>query len=147
MKSYCLFVLCLFGCNISIAHKQTKNPELINPLLNDMPNSLSGYSDTANNINASYHRINWSIGFEYASKKLSGPVTACFTTIVDGANTLAFGLDRNYFNNANLVVKHHGITYTNPFLSTGFINIPTITTSVIEPSATLDFITVTTTAT
>ena len=97
--------------------------------------SFSGQSGTGANINVVYHRINWTIDPNSATKTITGTVVTYFKTIAANVATITLDLNTTSFNNGSLSVTYHGTTCTKASAS----NILTITLpSTIVTSGTLD---------
>ena len=89
--------------------------------------SSSGFSGTGANIDVYYHRANWTIDPNSASKIITGTVTTYFKTTQANVSTINFDLNKASFNNVSLVVTYHGIPCARSFPSSGFVNILNIT--------------------
>lgn len=101
----------------------------------------TGHSGTGDNIDVKYHRINWNINPDNP-KRISGDVTTYFKTTKNNVNSISFDLNKASFNNANLIVKYHGITCSKSFPSSGYADILTITLPVTLANNTLDSVTI-----
>lgn len=88
---------------------------------------FTGFSGTGANIDVLYHRINWTINPNDASKNITGTVTTYFRTLVFSVSTLSFDLNKNSFNNGALAVTYHGTPCATSFPATGSVNILNIT--------------------
>lgn len=100
---------------------------------------FTGFSGTGANINVVYHRINWTIDPNDATKTVTGRVTTYFTTLVPGVSTLSFDLNKNSFNNGALSVTYHGTPCATSFPASGSVNILNITLPfTISATGTLD---------
>ena len=103
--------------------------------------SSTGYSGTGANINVVYHRCDWTIDPNSATKTITGTVTTYFKTTQANVSSLSFDLNKTSFNNGSLVVTYHGITCAKSFPSSGLVNILNITLpSTIVAANTLDSI-------
>ena len=106
------------------------------------PNS-SGFSGTGANINVVYHRINWTIDPNSATKTISGTVVTYFKTTQANVSSLSFDLNKASFNNGSLVITYHGSACTKSFPASGLVNIVNITLpSTIVATNTLDSISI-----
>ena len=95
----------------------------------------SGQSGTGANINVVYHRINWTIDPNGATKTITGTVVTYFKTLVANVSSITLDLNTSSFNNGSLSVTYHGTTCTKACAS----NILTITLpSTIVAANTLD---------
>ena len=90
------------------------------------PNS-TGNSGTGANMDVVYHRIQWTVNPNDASKNLTGIMTTYFKTLVPGVNALSFDLNKASFNNGSLAVTYHGTNCTTSFPTSGNVNILNIT--------------------
>src|SRR5437868_120921 len=99
----------------------------------------TGYSGTGSNINVVYHRVNWTIDPNSATKTITGTVVTYFKTLVANVSSITFDLNSTSFSNGSLIVTHHGNTCTKTCAS----NILTITlSSTIATLGTLDSVTI-----
>src|SRR6478735_12694470 len=71
--------------------------------------NLTGFSGTGANIDVYYHRANWTIDPNSATKVITGTVTTYFKTTQANVSTINFDLNKASFNNVSLVVTYHGI--------------------------------------
>ncbi|MBI3141446.1 MAG: M1 family metallopeptidase, partial [Bacteroidetes bacterium] len=83
----------------------------------------SGYSGTGSNIDVTYHRCEWRINPDSASKGIKGTVTTYFVTKLANVSTISLDLNKASFNNANLSVYYHGSPVSFSFPSSGAVNI------------------------
>ena len=81
----------------------------------DNTSNSTGNSGTGANINVVYHRINWTIDPNSATKTITGTIVTHFKTLVANVSTLSFDLNKNSFNNVSLVVSYHGSACTFTF--------------------------------
>ncbi len=112
-----LITAVLLCCNI-VSAKHDKKP---------VTDYSIGFSGTGANLDVYYHRANWTIDPNSATKTITGTVTTYFKTTQANVSTINFDLNKTSFNNGSLVVKYHGITCTKSFPSTGLVNILNIT--------------------
>lgn len=100
---------------------------------------FTGFSGTGANMDVVYHRINWNINPNNASKIVAGDVTTYFRTLVANVSALSFDLNKASFNNVALSVTWHGLPCTVSFPASGSVNILNITLpSSIASAGTLD---------
>jgi len=90
-------------------------------------NSSFGFSGTGANIDVYYHRANWAIDPNNATKNISGTVTTYFKTTQANVSSINFDLNKTSFNNGSLVVRYHGTVCAKSFPSSGLVNILNIT--------------------
>lgn len=129
-----LITAVLLCCNIVFAKHDKKT----------VTNYSIGFSGTGANLDVYYHRANWTIDPNSASKTITGTVTTYFKTTQANVSAINFDLNKTSFNNGSLVVKYHGITCTKSFPSTGLLNILNITLpSTIVASGTRDSVSIT----
>ncbi len=102
----------------------------------------TGNSGTGANIDVKYHRFDWRINPDSATKYIKGSVTTYFTTIQPNVSSITFDLNKTSFNNANLVIRYHGTTVTKSFPTTGNVNIVTINLPVALAQGVLDSVTI-----
>lgn len=102
----------------------------------------SGFSGTGTNIDVVYHRCNWRINPDSATKAIKGSVTTYFVTKVASVSRISFDLRKSAFNNANLSVTYHGSPVTFSFPSTGAVNIIGINLPSALPINKLDSVTI-----
>lgn len=139
-----LLVVCQY------AFCQQRNPEghyyhrTIHPQTNTaVAPETSGNSGTGANINVVYHRINWAINPNDATKTITGTITTYFVTNTANVSAISFDLNKTSFSNGSLSVTHHGNSCTKSFPSSGNVNILNITlSSAIAMSGTLDSVTI-----
>jgi len=99
----------------------------------------TGYSGTGANINVVYHRCNWTIDPNSATKTITGTVTTYFKTTQANVSAISFDLNKTSFNNGSLVITYHGTVCAKSFPSSGLVNIVNITLpSTIAAANTLD---------
>lgn len=79
----------------------------------------TGYSGTGSNIDVTYHRCEWRINPDSASKGIKGDVTVYFVTKKASVSSFTLDLRRSAFNNASLSAKYHGAATTVTFPTTG----------------------------
>jgi hypothetical protein len=108
---------------------------IANPLKVDRVPNSSGQSGTGANIDVVYQRIWWRINPDSA-KAIKGTVTTYFKTLAANVSAITLDLRQSSFNNANLVVKHHGITCTRSINASNVLSITL--SSTIVASGTLD---------
>lgn len=100
---------------------------------------FTGFSGTGANMDVVYHRINWNINPNNASKIVAGDVTTYFRTLVPNVSSISFDLNKTSFNNGSLSVTWHGLPCTVSFPASGSVNILNITLpSGIAAAGTLD---------
>jgi hypothetical protein len=98
-----------------------------------------GHSGTGANINVTYHRINWTIDPNDATKTITGTIVTYFVTLTANVSSITFDLNSTSFPTANVTATYHGSACTRSCAS----NILTITLpSVIAASNTLDSVVV-----
>lgn len=102
----------------------------------------SGYSGTGANIDVTYHRCEWRINPDSASKGIKGSVTTYFITKAAGVSLITLDLNKTSFNNANLSVYYHGSPVTFSFPTTGNVHILRMTLPAALPLNTFDSITI-----
>jgi hypothetical protein len=102
----------------------------------------TGYSGTGANIDVVYHRINWRINPDSATKAIKGSVTTYFKTMVDNVSTITFDLRRSAFSNANLAVTYHGASLPAASFSISMSNVLSINLGTTLALGTLDSVTV-----
>ncbi len=136
VKVYTGFLFCMLIAQAVMAQYQ---PEY-HPLNGGAPLS-TGQSGTGSNIDVVYHRAEWSINPNAASKTITGTITTYFRTLIAGVSSISFDLNNNSFNNGALTVLYHGNICTRTFPATGNINIVNISLpSAIAAANTLDSI-------
>jgi hypothetical protein len=107
-------------------------------------NNSFGFSGTGANINVYYHRANWTIDPNGATKNISGTVTTYFKTTQANVSAINFDLNKASFNNGSLVVRYHGTVCAKSFPSSGLVNILNITLPVtIAATGTRDSVDIT----
>ena len=102
----------------------------------------TGYSGTGANIDVVYHRINWRINPDSATKAVRGSVTTYFKTMVANVGTITFDLRRSAFNNANLNVSYHGSSLPAASFSISVSNVLSINLGTTLALGTLDSVTI-----
>ena len=122
----------------------------LQPVSGENPeSSFSGTSGTGANIDVEYNRINWTINPNDASKTLTGTVTTYFRTISPNVSVITLDLRQSSFNNASLIVRHHGtvcartvnasnilsVTLPSTIVATGTLDSITINYSGVPPAA------------
>jgi len=112
-----LITAILLCCNIVFA-KHLKKP---------VTNNSIGFSGTGANLDVYYHRANWTIDPNSATKTITGTVTTYFKTTQANVSAINFDLNKASFNNASLVIKYHGTTCVKSFPASGLVNIVNIT--------------------
>lgn len=101
----------------------------------------SGNSGTGENIDVKYHRFDWILDPD-APKNIRGSVTTYFVTTQNNVKTVRFDLNKNAFDNRDLIVKYHGSAISHSFPSTGNVNILRIELPNSLPSNRLDSVTI-----
>lgn len=102
-------------------------------------------SETGQNIDVVYHRIYWRMNPDTTvgtNPIIRGSVTTYFRTKVANVSSINFDLIRSSFNNANLIVRHHGNVVTHSFPTTGNVDRLNITIPNIPTLGTLDSVTI-----
>lgn len=112
-----LFAAILLCCNAVFA-KHDKKP---------VADFSIGFSGTGANLDVYYHRANWTIDPNSATKTITGKVTTYFKTTQANVSAINFDLNKASFNNGSLVVKYHGTTCAISFPASGLVNILNIT--------------------
>lgn len=102
----------------------------------------TGYSGTGANIDVSYHRCEWRINPDSASKGIKGTVTTYFQTKLPGVTQISLDLNKTSFNNANLSVYYHGSPVTFSFPATGNVHVLRMNLPSALPLNTFDSITI-----
>lgn len=102
----------------------------------------SGYSGTGGNIDVVYHRCNWRINPDSATKAIKGSVTTYFVTKAASVSRVTFDLRKSAFNNTNLSVAYHGSPVTFSFPASGMVDIITINLPSALPLNKLDSVTI-----
>lgn len=102
----------------------------------------TGYSGTGANIDVTYHRCDWRINPDSASKGIKGTITTYFVAKIASISTINFDLNKTSFNNGSLSVYYHGNPVSFSFPSSGNVNIINITLPSALPQNTLDSITI-----
>ena len=141
-----LFIVILFFTQHALAQKADNKlyyhnrPNSIQSSPNETGDAnFTGQSGTGANIDVVYHRIWWRINPDSA-KAIKGTITTHFKTIAANLASITFDLRQSAFNNANLVVKYHGITCTRTVSASNVLSITLPST--IVASGTLDSVVV-----
>lgn len=100
----------------------------------------TGNSGTGANIDVKYHRFEWYLNPD-GTKNIQGSVTTYFVTTQNNVKIINFDLNKNSFNNSDLVVKYHGNTISRSFPS-GNVDILNITLPTALPDNRLDSVTI-----
>lgn len=112
--------------------------EFSNPDITNLSN-FTGTSGTGANINVVYHRINWTVSPNSATKTITGTVVTYFTTLVANVSEIKFDLNTASFPASSVTATYHGSACTDASAS----NILTITLpSTIVSANTLDSVVV-----
>ena len=74
--------------------------------------NFTGNSGTGANMNVVYHRVNWTIDPNSATKTITGTVVTYFKTLSANFSAISFDLNSTSFNNGALVVTYHGTVCT-----------------------------------
>src|SRR5437868_5426795 len=97
-KLFTLIVFC-FAFNPSLLIAQEAEPyyhrigsQVFNPISPD-PNS-TGNSGTGANIDVVYHRAQWAVNPNDATKNITGTITTYFTTLTTNVTSLSFDLNK-----------------------------------------------------
>ena len=103
----------------------------------------TGNTGTGSNINVVYQRCEWTVDPDDATKTLTGKVTIYFSTLISNVSQINFDLNKNSFNNSNLLVSYHGTNCSIFFPSSGNIDIININLpATIVTINTLDSVTI-----
>ncbi len=123
-----LRLLSVFICLVclSSAYAQDDYVPVTHPIAGATPLS-TGQSGTGANINVVYHRADWTVNPNAASKTITGTITTCFKTLTANVSSLSFDLNKTSFNNGSLVITYHGSNCSFSFPTTGNVNIVNIT--------------------